>query len=109
MNLLGAMSMVLNQREISMSQTGFGGIEDIISNLDAWFIPNKIWGLKSTISDVLGVSKSIFTSSHAPSNTYMSLETAFNTKRRSVRTRSPSSSATTRIITLTSTLMSNIA
>jgi len=41
-------------------------------------------------------------------NTYMSLKTAFNTKRRSVRTRSPSSSATTLIITLTSTLMSNI-
>ena len=34
-DLLGAMSIVLNQREISTSQTGFGGIEDIISDLDA--------------------------------------------------------------------------
>lgn len=62
MNLLDAMSMVLNQREISMSQTGLEGIEDIISDLDAWFIPNKIWGLKSAISEVSGVSKSIFNS-----------------------------------------------
>jgi len=38
----------------------------------------------------------------------MSLKTTFNTKRRSVQTKSPSLSATTLIITLTSTLISNI-
>jgi hypothetical protein len=52
---------------------------------------------------------SISTSSHALSNTQVSLETAFKAKSRSVQTRSPSLSATALVITLTLALVSSIA
>lgn len=62
MNVLDAISRVFENRLISISQTGLGGIEDRISERETLSKLNKIRGLYSVCSTVLVFSKSIFRS-----------------------------------------------